>query len=645
MDTPIRIALVGAGPRGTIMLGRICANAEELAPGQQVEVHLIDPYPPGGGRVWNTGQDRSLLMNTVTGDVTAFTDDTVTCEGPLSYGPTLYQWAAQVARGEIAGQDEAVVREAATLRAWSYASRAFQGSYLSWAVEHFIQTAPAGVRVTRHRTRAIGLEDVEGGRQSLWLEGRSEPLTVDSVVINQGHFEVSVTSGQAKLADFAARHGLRYVPPANPAEVDLDGFGPGEPVILRGLGLNFFDYMTLFSVGRGGRYERDGERLVYRPSGREPLLIAGSGRGVPYHARAETFAEVNPRYQPTFLNAEAIAGFRKGAGTGDVDFVGQVWPLVAKEAGWVYYRSLLRGEPSQLARFETEYPALSWSSPEAEQLIAELVPDTTQRWDWNSLDRPADGLNFSDRAAYLDWIRARLQQDYTQSKLGPAGSAMKATAAMMRDLRDEVRQVISHRGLSGSSYRQHIDGWFSGMTNFFASGPPASRIEELTALVDAGIVSFAGPSMRVVADEQAGVFRADSPVIAQEPVDTAALIEAHLPLTDLRRTTDPLLRYLLDRGECRPHEIPNPDSTAFETGGLDITPLTHQVIRGDGTAHPGRFSYGPPVESVQWVTAIGARPHVNSRTLLQADVIARKAMANGVSNQLSALLAQQRTTA
>ena len=38
----------------------------------------------------------------------------------------------------------------------------------------------------------------------------------------------------------------------------------------------------------------------------------------------------------------------------------------------------------------------------------------------------------------------------------------------------------------------------------------------------------------------------------------------------------------------------------------------------------------PPIESVQWVTAIGARPGVNSRTLLQADLIARSILLNPV---------------
>lgn len=56
-------------------------------------------------------------------------------------------------------------------------------------------------------------------------------------------------------------------------------------MLLRGLGLNFFDYMALLTTGHGGTFVRSGSLLVYRPSGNEPRLYAGSRRGIPYHAR------------------------------------------------------------------------------------------------------------------------------------------------------------------------------------------------------------------------------------------------------------------------------------------------------------------------------------------------------------------------
>jgi hypothetical protein len=45
------IAIVGAGPRGVGLLERLAASAPELHPGR-LDVHLIDPYPPGPGRIW-----------------------------------------------------------------------------------------------------------------------------------------------------------------------------------------------------------------------------------------------------------------------------------------------------------------------------------------------------------------------------------------------------------------------------------------------------------------------------------------------------------------------------------------------------------------------------------------------------------------
>ncbi|MFI1799983.1 FAD/NAD(P)-binding protein [Streptomyces sp. NPDC020379] len=632
---PLRICVVGAGPRGTVVLERICANAPGLAGGTPVEVHVVDPHPAGGGRVWRAGQSRRLLMNTVSGDVTVFPDASVTCEGPLTSGPTQYQWARMVAEGEVTGVTEETKAEAAVMEPWSYASRAFQGEYLGWAFARIVRDAPAGVRVQVHRTRATSVTETPDGTQRVYLDGRDLPLEADAVVLAQGHYDVAPTVRQAALTAFAARHGLHYVPPSSPAEADLAPVGAGRPVVLRGLGLNFYDYMALLTEGRGGRFvPRADGGLTYVPSGEEPVIHAGSGRGVPYRARAEVRQEIVPRYQATFLSAEEIARLRGGAGTGRTDFMRDLFPLVSKEVAWNYYGALLRAsDPAGHARLLAEYPRHAWGSPEMEALLSELVPDPELRWNWTTLDRPADRREFADAADYREWILGVLDEDLRHSDLGPSTSAVKAAAAVMRDLRDEVRQVISHRGLSGASYRDHIDRWFSGLNNYAASGPPATRVRQLRALVEAGVVRLLGPDMRVTTDEESGAFVVDSPQVPDASVRVTALVEAHLPVTDVRRATDPLLSSLLASGGCRAHFIPDATGPGYETGGLDVTDVTFQVVDRQGTPHPARFSYGPPVESVQWVTAIGARPHVNSRTLLQGDSIARSCLKQGMSRR------------
>src|SRR3712207_9571223 len=46
------LVVVGAGPTAIGVLERLVANAPELGAGSRLQVHLVDPFPPGGGRVW-----------------------------------------------------------------------------------------------------------------------------------------------------------------------------------------------------------------------------------------------------------------------------------------------------------------------------------------------------------------------------------------------------------------------------------------------------------------------------------------------------------------------------------------------------------------------------------------------------------------
>ena len=263
------------------------STRRSLAPGVPVEVHLIDPFPAGGGRVWKQEQNRSLLMNTVASDVTVFTDESVPCEGPIVTGPTQYQWARMVTEGHVTGRQRRGPRRrppgccrgptaAGRSTAPTSAGRWTTSSATRRPRSPSASTAPARWRWRTWRTAPSGCG---------WRTARGR-WSVDSVVLAQGHFDVAPTKGQQEFERFAAEHGLIYQAPASPAETDLSAFRAGEPVAVRGLGLSFFDYVTLLTQERGGRFERDEDgALRYLPSGREPILYAGSGRGLPYTAR------------------------------------------------------------------------------------------------------------------------------------------------------------------------------------------------------------------------------------------------------------------------------------------------------------------------------------------------------------------------
>src|SRR5699024_2863282 len=85
------IALVGTGVRGTQVLLRLARRWRRRPPSRPVRVHVLDPWPPGPGRIWRTDQSPLLLMNGPVNGTTAYRD---------GEGPSLLEWALQVATGE-----------------------------------------------------------------------------------------------------------------------------------------------------------------------------------------------------------------------------------------------------------------------------------------------------------------------------------------------------------------------------------------------------------------------------------------------------------------------------------------------------------------------------------------------------------------
>ncbi|WP_344420614.1 FAD/NAD(P)-binding protein [Streptomyces lavendulocolor] len=594
-QVPHAVALVGAGPRGTSVLERLCASVPELAAGTPLTVHVVDPAPPGAGRVWRTDQPAELLMNTVACQVTVFTDESVRCEGPIRRGPSLYEWAA--ARSHRLGPDD-------------YPTRACYGAYLEWAFARTVAEAPPEVTVRVHAARAVRLEAGTGPR-TLVLDDGTVLTGLGAVVLAQGHLPVVRDPATGHLGAYAARHGLRHFPPANPADLDLSPVAPGEPVLLRGLGLNFFDHMALLTEGRGGAFVRDGEgRCAYRPSGREPRLYAGSRRGIPHRARGDNEKGASARHEPLLLTPDVIERFRKRAEAGDPpDFLDEIWPLVAGEVETAYYEVLL-GRPRG---FRSRFLA----SPDGTLDAYAVPPDA--RWSWERVSRPYVGETFRSPADFRAWLLTHLRRDAAEAALGNVAGPVKAALDVLRDIRNELRLIVDHAGLPGASRRDHLDRWYTPLNAFLSIGPPRRRVEEMTALIEAGVLDVIGPRTGVRPD--GGAFVAESPDVPGSAVAVTTLIEARLPEPDLRRTGDPLLSGMLDSGQCRTHVV-----DGYDTGGLDVTPSPYRLINRHGRAHQGVFALGVPTEGVHWVTAAGARPGVGSVTLADADAVARAAL-------------------
>jgi hypothetical protein len=638
------VAIVGIGPRGLSVLERLCADGGPRPGSGRITVHVVDPHLPGAGSVWRTDQARELLMNTVAAQVTIFTDPSVSCDGPIVPGPSLYQWARHVSTEDAMNTlrlSESVRAEAAALGPDTYPSRSFYGQYLRWAFRRIVEAASPGVAVDYHALRAVALDDDPadtadmadtadpdrhaGPRQCLTLDDGSRITGLSAVVLAQGHTGERLSDEQEADRAFARRHDGLHLAPANPADVDLGGIRAGETVLVRGLGLTWFDYQTLLTSGRGGGFERDDDgRLRYRPSGREPRLLVGSRRGVPYHSRGANQKAPHERHEPVVVTAERIAALtERAARTGDVDFGADIWPLISLEVELTYYRRRLAGrlDPRRLDDLLACYAAALAPAERPGVLDAHGVPDD-DRWRWDLLDRPYADRLFPHRYAFRSWLVRHLDADVAAAREGNVDGPVKAALDVLRDLRNEVRQIVDHGGVRGSSYAQDLQQWFTPFNAFLSIGPPLRRTEEMSALVRAGVIEPLGPGMTVARCERTGRFVASSSVPGPEE-RARVLIEARLPEVDVQRTTDPLMVHLLATGACRPYRIPDPlDGEEVEFGGITVTHAPYHLVDADGRAHPRRFAYGVPTETVHWASAAGIRPGVNSVTLSDSDAIA-----------------------
>ncbi|KAG6040291.1 hypothetical protein E4U41_000976 [Claviceps citrina] len=609
-----QIAIVGAGPRGTSTLERLCASASRLSGWNiNVTVHVIDPCSPGAGKVWRTEQSPQLLMNTVTSQITLFTDNSVTCDGPICPGPSLYDWA-RTAEPQLGPDD--------------YATRAQYGRYLEWVFGEIVRTAPGHVTIRTYKAEAVQLDDATDGSQTMTLSTGKVLSGLAAVILAQGHLPLCPDSQLQQLAKNAAKHRLRYIPPSNPADVDLSCIQPGEAVVLRGLGLNFFDYLTLLTSGRGGRFVRSTDHaLLYIPSGKEPRMYAGSRRGIPYHARGDNEKGVFGRHEPIVLTGKVIDAFNQQAkGLTPADFKRDIWPYICKEIEAVYYETLLRRrqhgtslKTTGTTDFQARFLSTIHGSRQEERVLEQFGIPKAERWSWERLQRPQGNCKFETLDEWRDWLLDYLREDAAEATMGNVSSPLKAALDVMRDIRNEIRLIVDHNGVEGASYRDHLDNWYTPLNAFLSIGPPRHRVEEMIALIEAGILDVLGPRIHVAAQECSWV--AQSLEIHNSVVHAKTLIEARLPPPSLRYTSDKLLAYLFQSGQCRPHIL-----NGYETGAVDITTTPYRTIDAKGNVHKRRFALGVPTEGVHWVTAAGARPGVNSVTLADADAVARAAL-------------------
>lgn len=642
------IAIVGVGPRGISVTERLAA----LAPTTPVDLHLIDDAQLGAGRIWETDQTRTLCMNTLAHAVTLFTEPGSSVQGPVLEGPTLFEWA-RILRGERTdlssgvlatvdtyppdpGLAEAFGEELPDLVEESHPSRALYGAYLRWVFDVALGQLPDTVRVHQHHARAVDLRPGDGDSSGQGAAGESgtpaadvialsngTTVTADATVLALGWQTPGPTAEETALAEaVAASDGaLNWVRPDNPVEQDLSGVpeGPEEKVLVRGLGMGFFDVMALLTINRGGRFVADPSArsgLRYEASGREPHLVVSSHRGYPYVPKSDYHSLPPTPRTPRLDTVEAELGTALAGGADPIDFTAQVRPAVLRDAHEEYYRTLQRVRPEALADAEGLFAAID-ATNDVDSLPAELsgyLAEGEEPFRPEAWFRPLSGVSGTP-AEVTGWIGLQLARDIAEGARA-WDSPLKAGLWALSATRKRV-SILGAQGRYTEDSRADLRE-YQALGQMVGSGPPLFRSRQLLALVDAGLVTFLGAGTRLSVVEGGSAFELTADSTAGHPVRATTLIDAWMHQPRVDRAADPLAAALERDSRWRPFRSSGSPETDF---------ATRRLVLPTGELDPRLHLIGIPTYGQHPDTTISPMPGTDPLMLRETDAAAIDALA------------------
>ncbi len=265
---PLRLAIVGLGPKGLFALERVLDHAHRARAPVRIDVDVFEPHPaPGAGPVYDPAQPAYLRMNFAADRLDMWWPQTraVPARDRLSF----VDW-----RRRRGGSDEA------------YPPRADVGRYLAEGLASLLRHTPPWASVTLRPVAVEALARCAGG----WRVRTAGGTT-------RGYDEVLVTVGHGPAVDPLPTGPWEHAAPLVGAVFPVDSrLSPervpaGAAVAVRGFALTFLDAALALTEGRGGTFEdgRHPGRLRYHATdGGAGVILPYSRTGRPLLAKPDS---------------------------------------------------------------------------------------------------------------------------------------------------------------------------------------------------------------------------------------------------------------------------------------------------------------------------------------------------------------------
>jgi hypothetical protein len=356
----------------------------------------------------------------------------------------------------------------------------------------------------------------------------------------------------------------------------LDRIAGGERVAIQGMGLTAFDFISRLTSGRGGTFEetQDG-KLSYKPCNEEPTIYLYSRNGVFHAGRA-----YNPApdfvYVPKYFRKDTIESMRGNGGS--LDFARDIYPLLAKELQHIY----------------------------SERTGGEVL-------DLELFLNPERKLRRHSRRDYINSFCSYLRWDIEQCTLGKMRSAHKFCQDAIRDMRDQFRAAIEHRGLNDESYLHFTSHWNPRLLKICV-GPPYQRLRELQALIEAEVCSVEFALNPQLWKEDGKRLLTCKYGNSYHQTKVAYALNASIASMNIGQSGSKLAKFLSVR--YRPFCV-----NGWNCGGLEIT-KDYEVMSSDGEIQHNIHALGIPAEGAKYFTLVLGRPDIQSTFLLDSNRLA-----------------------
>jgi uncharacterized NAD(P)/FAD-binding protein YdhS len=597
----LRIAIVGLGPWGVCALERVVTTArQELRPGVDVVVHVIEPGTPGSG-VYDVNQPDYLLLNNPCGELSLFPFE-IESDQP-SYGVGLYDWAVE--RGYRWVGDRCVIDQAGQpLERHHFLPRRLMGEYLQWFYRTLVSAAPRGLHIVHHPTAAVDLIARSNGCEEVRL-ANGGTVVVDRVIVTSGH-----TANQH-------REDACGVLDPYPVGPYVDSIPTGATVAVSGMGLVAVDVVTALTIGRGGQFADTGGGLRYRPSGREPSLQLFCRSGLPFTAKSVTGKDRTDVYKPVICTDEALDALN-GRSRGRrrlVDLRSELLPLLFAEMSARYYAQVAFqvGGARAAGAAVRDRLRTAWTESRFDEELARLADQ------FGSFD--AEALFFGHQANYRGsddyerFVYQSLADDLREAEVPDGASPIKSAGQVFRIFRDKMRTVVEQGGLSLDSYLDFNADVCSRIHRLVA-GPPALRTRQMLALMDAGVVRMPyGPApaqgLAVNGGDSSAARTRISSTAFETPhrEDVDVVIRGHLEEPRIAGSASQLLTQLYNRGRVSQFRYGE-----VAVGSVDLT-LDSHPIDAEGRVQEHISMFGVLTEGVRHFTAYIPSPRSRMRAV------------------------------